>query len=174
MLNAFLPITTGIDHFNQKIGNILIWLSLFLVLLQFSLVIAAHVFHVGFIGFQELLFYINSLMFLGGAGYTLLHDEHVRVDVFYRDAKPHKKHLVNLLGSLLLLFPVLIMVWMTATPFVISSWQVFEGSIETSGLHAVFILKTFILFFAASLSLQAFSMAVKALHGLTHKGDGDD
>ena len=166
MPSVLKTISQKIDSLNNRLGKILLWLSLLLVLLQFALVIMNHVFHIGFIGLQELLFYLNSLMFLGGAGYTLLHDEHVRVDVFYRDATKKTKHLINLFGSLLLLFPVLFLVWLTATPFVFKSWQVFEGSIETSGIPAVFILKTFILLFALSLTAQGLSITFKAFSGI--------
>lgn len=167
MPTIFLSIAHKIDLLNTKFGKALLWLSLLLVLLQFSLVVVNHVFHVGYIGLQELLFYLNSLMFLGGAGYTLLHDEHVRVDVLYRDAPQKTKHMVNLFGSVFLLSPVLILIWLSATPFVFKSWQVLEGSIETSGLPAVFILKTFILFYAFSLTMQCFSIIIKALTGLS-------
>lgn len=162
----FLSISHKIDLLNAKFGKALIWLSLLLVLLQFSLVVVNHVFHVGYIGLQELLFYLNSLMFLGGAGYTLLHDEHVRVDVLYRSASQKTKHMVNFFGSIFLLLPILILIWLSATPFVFKSWLVLEGSIETSGLPAVFILKTFILLYALSLTMQCFSIATKALNGL--------
>ena len=174
MFNSFLSLANTIDKINSKLASVLMWLSLMLVLVQFSLVISAHVFHIGSIGMQELLFYINSLMFLAGAGYTLLEDEHVRVDIFYIDASENRKHLVNLLGSVFLLLPVVILVWLSATPYVVSSWRVLEGSIETSGLHSVFILKTFILLFAATLSLQGFSLGVKSLYGLMKTGGGDD
>jgi TRAP-type mannitol/chloroaromatic compound transport system permease small subunit len=169
MPSIFLTISDKIDMLNAKFGQSLIWLSLLLVLLQFSLVVLSHVFHVGFIGLQELLFYLNSLMFLGGAGYTLLHEGHVRVDVYYLDAPSRTKHYINFFGCLVLLLPVLILIWVSATPFVIKSWQVFEGSIETSGLHAVFILKTFILLYALSLTAQCFSLAVHSINGLKNE-----
>lgn len=162
-MQKLIVIANIIDKVNSKLGSIFIWLGLLLVLVQFSLVVAGHVFHVGFIGLQELLFYINSLLFLGGAGYALLHDEHVRVDIFYRDASEQKKHLVNLVGTIFLLFPVMALVWLSATPFVLNSWKILEGSIETSGLQAVFILKSFILVFAASLTLQGISIVIKSL-----------
>lgn len=177
MGQTLLNISAKIDQFNHALGKSLIWMGLLLVLVQFSLVVASHVFHMGSIAAQELLFYINSLMFLGGAGYTLLHDKHVRVDVFYRDAPATRKHKVNLLGSLFLLLPIVLLLWISATPFVISSWLVLEGSIETSGLPAVFILKSFILLFALSLSAQAISLIIQSLHGLRaspHKEQADD
>lgn len=174
MPNSLLSIAKMIDITNEKLGALLMWLALFLVLVQFSIVILAHVFHVGFIAMQELLFYLNSLMFLGGAGFTLLHDEHVRVDVFYNTASARTKNIVNLVGGVFLLSPMLILIWLSATPFVLNSWRVLEGSIETSGIEAVYILKSFILFFALTLSLQAISLIIRALNGLLHKGEAHD
>ena len=76
-------IASKFDRFNRILGKGLSWLTLTLVLAQFSLVILTSVFHIGSTWAQESLLYINSLMFLGAAGYVLLVDDHVRVDIFY-------------------------------------------------------------------------------------------
>ena len=82
------------------------------------------------------------------AAWTLREDGHVRVDIFYADAPPRRKALVDLLGALLLLLPfALVLAWLSL-PYVARSWAILERSRETSGLPAVFLLKTLIPLFA--------------------------
>lgn len=100
---------------------------------------------------------------MGAAGYTLLRDGHVRVDIFYASATPKARSIVDVAGAVTMLIPVCILVWWTAWPYVMASWAVFEGSRETSGIQAVFLLKTVLLVFAAVLGAQGFSMAVKGV-----------
>ncbi|MCH8172890.1 MAG: TRAP transporter small permease subunit [Proteobacteria bacterium] len=169
-MQKFLKIADRLDALNEALGKALGPLVIVLVLVQFALVIMSGVFHVGSIKLQESLLYINSLMFLGAAGYTLLKDAHVRVDVFYRDAPERKKAKINLAGTLFLLFPFLVFVWVIAIPYVFTSWRNLEASFETSGLPIVYILKSFILLFAFSLSIQGVSLAVRSWAAWRQKG----
>ena len=169
-MQTFLKIADRLDALNEMLGKALGPLVIVLVLVQFALVIMSGVFHIGSIKLQESLLYINSLMFLGAAGYTLLHDRHVRVDIFYRDAPEQKKAKINFFGTVFLLFPFLVFVWAIAIPYVFSSWMNLEASFETSGLPVVYILKSFILLFAFSLSIQGISLGVRSYAALKEKG----
>ncbi len=167
----FLGLADQIDRINAQVGQTLSWMALLLVLVQFSLVVMTSVFRTNILELQELLLYINSLMFLGGAGFTLLTDDHVRVDIFYEGASMRTKHRINLFGALFLLMPLMALLWWSATPFVLGSWATFEGSSETSGLQGIFILKTFILFFAMALTMQGISQGIRAVHGLSAESE---
>ena len=74
---------------------------------------------------------------------------------------------VNLMGTLFLLFPVMGLLWVSAWPYVAASWAVLEGSTETTGLQAVYILKSFLLLFAATLTLQGVSLVIRSWIVLT-------
>ncbi len=93
----------------------------------------------------------------------------MRVDIFYREAAPRTKAWVDLFGSLIFLLPVCGVFWWRSWPFVAQSWAVHEGSRETSGLQAIYLLKTELLLFAALMGLQGISMAI---HALPHAQDG--
>src|SRR3546814_3609512 len=80
-----------------------------------------------------------------GAGYTLLHNAHVRVDIFYRPSSVRYKAMVDLFGSLLLLLPVTLVVTYASYGFVLDSWMRLEQSREAGGLPALFLLKSAIL-----------------------------
>ncbi len=161
-------IVTAIDAFSEKSGQVLAVLPLALVLVQFAVVLMVYVFASGSIQLQESLQYINAVMFLGGAGYTAVRGEHVRVDIFYSKFSDRGKALVNFLGTLFLLVPFLILFWMSALPFVADSWAIGETSVEASGLPYVYILKSTLLLFALTLSLHALADLIR--HGRTWMG----
>ena len=100
------------------------------------------------------------------AGYTLLHDGHVRVDIFYGGAKPKTKALINFVGVLIFLWPVcVLMIWMSWI-FVGASVRVWEGSPEGTFMP-FWLLKALLLSFPVLLSLQGFSMAVNSVFVMT-------
>lgn len=138
-----------------------------MVLVQFALVLMRYVFGIGSVMAQEALIYAHALLFLLAAGYTLLGDGHVRVDIFYRPASPRTKALIDLLGVLVFLFPFCWLLWDVALPYVEASWRIREGSRETAGLPLVFLLKTAIPVFVVLLALQGLSLALRSLEVLT-------
>ncbi len=160
-------ITHTIDRVNRGIGEAVAWLAVVMVVLQFTVVVAHYVFGMGSIFAQEAIVYMHGILFMSAAGHTLLRDGHVRVDIFYSGASPKTKNIVNLVGAVCLLIPVCVLVWWTWWPYVVASWSVFEGSRETSGIQAVYLLKTVILLFSALLGAQGVSLAIKSGLALT-------
>jgi len=162
-MDGIVKFARSIDSLNEVIGNITAWSALGLVLVQFGIVMINYLYSEGSIAVQESLTYMHSLLFLGAAGYTLLHNGHVRVDIVYSKLDEKKKAWINLLGSLIILFPVIIIIGIYALPFVSQSWQIMAGSIETSGLHIVYILKSMILLFVVSTFIQGVSISLHSL-----------
>lgn len=148
-------IQNGLDRFAEHTGNFLSVLPLLLILVQFALVLSVYVFSAGNIQLQESLQYINAMMFLGGAGYTALKDEHVRVDLFYSKFTERGKAWVNFLGTLLLLVPFLILFWDSTLPYVADSWAIKEASAESSGLPFIYLLKSTLILFAVTMTAHA-------------------
>jgi len=162
-MDGIAKIARAIDGINEVIGKITSWAALGLVLVQFGIVMMNYLYSEGIIAVQEGLTYMHSLLFLGAAGYTLLHNGHVRVDIFYSQMNEKKKAYINLIGTFMILFPVLLVIGIYGWPFVLQSWEIKEGSIETSGLHFVYILKSMILLFVASTFIQGISMSIHSL-----------
>ena len=165
MINMFVK---RLDGFAAKSGDVLALLPLLLVLVQFAVVLLVYVFSSGSVQLQESLQYINALMFLGGAGYTAVKDEHVRVDILYCNFSERGKIKVNFYGTLFLLVPFLVLFWHASLPYVADSWSIMETSVEASGLPFVYILKSTLLLFAFTLSLHAIADLLrhgKALFG---------
>jgi TRAP-type mannitol/chloroaromatic compound transport system permease small subunit len=150
-----------IDRLSAAIGRTVAWCLLFMVLAEFALVLMRYVLGVGSIWLQESVVYAHASLFMLAAAWTLAADAHVRVDIFYADASPRTKALVDFLGALLLLVPFALTLVDLSLPYVSRSWALLEGSRETSGLPAVFLLKTLIPLFAALLALQGVAQALR-------------
>ena len=160
-----------IDALNYRIGRAVMWLAILIALIQFATVILRYVFSIGFIQMQESIWYLNAVLFMTGAGFALFADAHVRIDVIYREAKPRKKAVVDLLGGLFLLLPVCIaMIWLSFG-YVVSSWRIFEKSTEVSGLPLIFALKTFLWVFAVLVGLQGIAMIGRAFLAITGQAE---
>jgi TRAP-type mannitol/chloroaromatic compound transport system permease small subunit len=159
-MSVLEKVARGIDFLNEWIGRTVAWLLLVMVVVQFAIVIMRYVYGMSSIFVQESIVYMHATLFMIASAYTLKHDGHVRVDVFYRDARPKMKALVNFLGSIVFLLPVCAVFWWRSWDFVIQSWAVHEGSRETSGLQAIYLLKTELWLFAALMGLQGISLAI--------------
>lgn len=151
-----------IDSANRVIGHGVAWLTLGMVVVQFAVVLLRYVFGVGMIAVQETVIWMHALVFMLAAGYTLGADGHVRVDIFYREARPRVRAAVDVAGVLLFLWPVCgVILWM-GWPFVANSWAIGEASQETSGLPALYLLKTAILVMPVLVMLQGLALALRS------------
>jgi len=155
-------LAVAVDRVNDLAGRGVSWLVIALVILQFAIVIARYVFAIGSPAAQEAVWYMYGLVFMIGAGHVLLHDGHVRLDLFYRGAGRRTQALVDLGGASVLLVPLCVAIVVYATPYVARSWLVFEGSNEPGGLPLVFLYKTVLPVFAVLLGAQGASMAIRA------------
>ena len=156
-------LSTMIDRGNDVIGRSIAWLTVFMVLTQFAVVVLRYLFNVGWIAMQESILYMHAFVFLIGAAYTLRHDAHVRVDIFYQRMSIRSRAWVDLLGSLLLLLPVCVFIFVMSWDYVTQSWALMEGSREAGGLPGIFLLKTSILIMPVLLGLQGVAMILKSI-----------
>lgn len=154
-----------IDCFSEWSGRAIAWLVLGLVLLISYDVAMRYLFQLGSTALQELEWHIFALIFLLGAAYTLKHDGHVRVDVFYH-AKwmtPKARAWINLLGTLFFLIPFCVLIIYSSWPFVMNSYDIGEGSPDPGGLPYRFLLKAAIPLGFALVALQGISMMIRSL-----------
>jgi TRAP-type mannitol/chloroaromatic compound transport system permease small subunit len=159
---ALSPVIRAIDLLSNQVFLTVRWMALALVLIQFANVVLRYAFGIGFIAMQEALLYLHGSLFMLAAAGALLHEGHVRIDVFYRGASARTKALIDFTGAYVFLLPVVAVIAASAIPYVQASWSVYEGSKETSGIPYVYVLKSAILVFAAMLYLQAISFAARA------------
>ena len=152
-----------LDAFAEWTGRFVAWLALALVLVTFAVVVLRYVFQIGSIGLQESILYLHASLFLLTAAYTLKHDAHVRVDIFYRKFSVERKAWADLFGALFLLLPVCLFLFWVSWDYVAMAWSLHEGSREAGGLPYVYLLKTLIPVAIVLLSLQGISQVLHSL-----------
>lgn len=165
--NSIAKIVSGLDHFSEWTGRSIAWLTLLMVLVTFVVVVMRYALNIGNIQLQESMIYMHSFIFLLGAGYTLKHDGHVRVDIFYRPLGERGKAIINIIGTLFLLLPVSLFIFWISWEYVAFSWRTLEGSQEAGGIEALFILKTSLLLMPFLMALQGIAELLRNLMVLT-------
>lgn len=160
-------IARAIDWLNERIGRAVSWLVLLLVLNTFLVAVLRYGFSVGWVALQESYVWMHAIVFMVAAGYTLLHDGHVRIDIFYRVVSLKTRAWINLLGVIFLLLPSLGLIWWASYSYVALSWSRLETSQEAGGLQGLFLLKTCILIFVVLLGLQGLALAIRSILVLT-------
>lgn len=163
----FTKLADWIDIMNDVIGRGVSWLTLFMAVVMFVTVVLRYAFNMGWIWMQESVMFMHGFVFMLAAGYTLLAEEHVRIDIFYRPMSEKKQAIVNILGIIFLLFPTCFVIFYYGYPYVIDSWSVFEDSKEAGGLPGVFLLKSSILAFPVLVGLQGIAKFIRAINTLT-------
>lgn len=153
----------NIERFIDWSGRTVSWLTLLMVIVTFIVVVLRYVFDIGWIALQESITYMHAMVFLVGASWAMQQEAHVRVDIFYSRFSSKTKAWVDLLGSLLMLLPVMAFVAWISWEYVSESWNVLEGSREAGGLPGVFLLKSLILVLAIMLILQALVQIVRCV-----------
>ncbi len=152
-----------LEKINELTGRFIAWFTLLIVIITFLVVILRYGFNIGSIALQESISYFHAFAFMLGAAYTLKHDGHVRVDIFYRNMNQTKKAWVDLLGTLFLLFPVCLFILFSSWGYVYTSWTQLEQSAEAGGLAYVYLLKTALLIMPVLLMLQGAALVMKNL-----------
>lgn len=147
-------------------GKIISWLTLFMVLTTFLVVVLRYVFDYGLIAMQESITYMHACIFLLGAAYTLQQNAHVRVDIFYQKFSKKGRAWIDLFGSLFLLTPTMLFIFIISWEYVGDSWSVLETSREAGGLPGVFLLKSVILVMASLMLLQGLANSLTSIQTL--------
>jgi len=140
------------------IGRAVSWLTLLMVLLTFGIVVLRYGMNQGWIWMQESVTYLHAFVFMIAIAWTFQSDDHVRVDIFYRDRSARHQAWVNLLGTLIFLIPFSIFLIVVGWDYVAASWATKEGSREAGGLPLVYLLKSLILVMPALLLIQSYTV----------------
>lgn len=163
MINIIRTVSGIIDRSNELVGRLVSWVSLLLVMVVFVDVVMRYAFRISFVFTQELEWHLFAFIFLIGAGYTLLHDGHVRVDIIYQRLGPKGKAWINLIGVIFFLIPGCYLVISTSWKFVGNSFAIMEGSPDPGGIPYRFIVKGTMTVGYILLLLQGISMGLHAL-----------
>ncbi|MDX1694861.1 MAG: TRAP transporter small permease subunit [Ketobacteraceae bacterium] len=162
------------------IGRVTASFSLLIMLFTFIVVVMRYGFNTGELSFfgwrlssiaiDETVIYLHAALFMLASAATFRDDAHVRVDVFYRKFSSKNKSLVNILGTLLLLYPMCAVILWSSLDYVKMSWQMNEHSQEAEGLPYLFILKGMIPAMAFLLILQGLFDILKHIQHIRGRG----
>lgn len=133
-MHPLLKLSRGIDALNERVGRLVIWLVLAATLISAGNAVMRYGFNASSNAWLEIQWYLFGLIFLLGAGYTLKHNGHVRIDVLYGRFGPRGKAWVDLLGGLLFLLPMSGIIAWLGWDFFLASYAVNEGSPDAGGL----------------------------------------
>ncbi len=150
----FFGLHHTIHRINQGLCEIVSWGTLLMVCLTCLVVILRYGFGLGWVAMQESVLYLHAAVLLLGSAYTLRVNEHVRVDIFYRQRSERGKAWVDIVGGLCFAMPTLIFILVFCWDYVMRSWALLEGSSQTGGLPLLFLFKSLVLVFALTMLLQ--------------------
>jgi TRAP-type mannitol/chloroaromatic compound transport system permease small subunit len=161
-LNAALRALQALESINRALFALAAGATFVMALLGCGIVILRYGFSFGSIAAQELVIYLHAFVLLTACATTLAANGHVRVDIFYGRWGPARRGLVDLLGTLLLLLPVMGFLLGVSWDYVGDAWARRESSADAGGLAWVYLLKSLILLFALQMLLQGLLQAQRA------------
>ena len=155
---------TSIDRLSDATGKVVAWLTFLMVIVTCIIVVMRYVFDAGLIWMQESVIWMHATVFMVGAAYTLLHEDHVRIDIFYRAMSERRRAWVNLIGVVVFLLPFCGLLGVTSYDFAASSWSMHEASRESGGLPFPFvpILKSVLIVMPIVVALQGISLLLRS------------
>ena len=165
MKSILLKIISIIDTFTEYTGKFISIFVIILVLLVGYDVSMRYLFNSGSIAIQELEWHLFSIILLLGSAYTLKHDEHVRLDIFYSSKLINDKVRIwfDVLGTLLILLPFCLLIIISAWPFVTQAYIHNEISPDPGGLPARWLIKAVIPLGFFFLLIQGIAEVLKKL-----------
>lgn len=170
-MKLFLSIANIIDNINIRVGKIVIWLTLVVVLVSATNAVVRKVFSVSSNAWLELQWYLFGAIFLLAAGYTFLRNEHVRVDALAQRFTRRAQIYIEIFGIIFFLLPACVLIFWLSLPFFYESFILHELSSNTGGLIR-WPAKLLIPVGFALLILAGFSQLIKCIGYL--RGDCPD
>lgn len=172
----------AIDGICRWSGYLVAWATLATVVLCFATVYLRYVMGTGLIWLQESYIWTHVIVIVLGAGYTMMTGGFVRVDVFYSHWSTRKRAVSDMLMTILLLVPFLIIFGIGVWTFWSSSFASDEGSLNPGGMGNYWILKATLIGFVVLIGLQGLAFVLRGLmvlagherHALNHGGHGAD
>jgi TRAP-type mannitol/chloroaromatic compound transport system permease small subunit len=169
LLTALLQLSRWIDALTERVGRYVAWLVLAAVLISAVNAIVRKVFNSSSNGFLEIQWYLFAAIFMLSAGYTLLRQEHVKIDVVIGRFSKRTQIAVEVFGILVFLMPLVFIVIDLAMPVVLRAYASGEMSSNAGGLIRWPVFALLPLGFAL-LGLQGLSELIKRIAFLAGQG----
>ena len=133
-MSFLLSVSRLIDRLNERIGHAFYWLVLATVLISAGNAVVRKAFNYSSNSLLEIQWYLFSAIFLFLAGYTLMRNEHVRIDVIAHRLSKRAQTWIDIIGTLLFMFPMAILIMWLSWPVFVDAWERHEVSTNAGGL----------------------------------------
>ena len=133
-MQALLRLSNAIDWLNEKVGRAVLWLVLVAVLISAGNALIRKLFDMSSNAWLEIQWYLFSAIFLLCSGYTLLRNEHVRIDVFHGHASLRTQAKIDIFGLVVFLLPAMILIGWLSWPLFVRAFESGEMSQNAGGL----------------------------------------
>lgn len=133
-MNGLLALSRGIDRVNTAIGRSASWLILLAIFVSAVNAVVRKVFSISSNAYLELQWYLYGGAFLLAAAYTLLENEHIRIDIVYGAFSRRVQHWIDLLGTIFFLMPIVLLTLYLVWPWLTRSYVTGEMSMNAGGL----------------------------------------
>ena len=133
-MNAMLALSRAIDAITERVGRFVYWLVLIVVLISAANAIVRKLFNYSSNAYLEIQWYLFSVIFLFGAGYTLLRNEHVRIDIIAGRLSARAQNWIDVIGIVLFLWPMSFVIMWLSWPLFVDSLARHEVSSNAGGL----------------------------------------
>lgn len=159
-------IIKGIESINEWAGKLISWLNVVLVVVICVDVVMRYFFNRSQAWITEFEWHLFALVFLIGASYTLKHNDHVRVDLFYAKMSERKRAIINIGGVLFFLIPWTLVVIRSANKYAYNAYRINEASPDPGGLSARWVIKYAMVVGFLLLLLQAVALLFRCIQVL--------
>ncbi|RVU30444.1 TRAP transporter small permease subunit [Neptunomonas marina] len=136
-----VPLSDMIDRFIQRIGVTVAWCYVLLVLVIILQVILRKGFSNGLVALEELQWHLYAIGVMFGLSYAQTTNSHIRVDLFYSHFRAKTKHIIEILGILILVLPFVVIIFLHSLDFFYESYRINESSESPSGLPYLWAMK---------------------------------
>jgi TRAP-type mannitol/chloroaromatic compound transport system permease small subunit len=160
LLRALLPVSQGIDTLNRRLGRWVAWLIFAAVVVSSVNAVVRKVFDTSSNAWLELQWVLFSAVFLLCSPWTLLSNEHIRIDIVNHQLSKRVRNWIDLIGHAFFLLPLTIIMMRFGVPFFLASWRVDEQSGNAGGLPQ-WPAKSLVAIGFALLFLQGISELIK-------------
>ena len=167
-------IADHLDRVLDQLGQSISWLNLLMAIIVLVIVVLRYWLSIGSVALQESITYLHAALFMLGISYTLQHNGHVRVDIFYRNFSARRRALVDLAGLIMFLIPTCVMIIVSSWDYVNASWATAERSEESSGIAFIYGLKTLMIIMPSLLIVQGIAGGLRHARQLRLKQPNSD
>ncbi|MGE5502979.1 MAG: TRAP transporter small permease subunit [Actinomycetota bacterium] len=133
-MKALLALSSGIDALNERVGRLVTWLILVMVLVSSGNATVRYLFSNSSNAWLEVQWYLFSAVFLLCAAYTLQRNEHIRIDVIAGKLSRRAQLWIDVFGTLVFLFPMAVLIMVLSWPMFMDSLTHHEMSSDAGGL----------------------------------------